>query len=172
MKARCVRSRSLTYPRPTHTPEKAISPGAPSGTGERCPPTDHERGNKLPERDVEALRCGLSHHMALADSQVMDLRAEVVEEARVLAHHALGLTGGAGGEVDVGELARSNLDTEIVVGMALFVGGVEAERLDSAQKLERVVERPRAAALRQHEPAAGPGEHPRDAVRREMGLDR
>ena len=34
-----VRSGSLTYPRPTQTPEKTISPGAPSGTGDRCSST-------------------------------------------------------------------------------------------------------------------------------------
>ena len=34
-----VRSGSLTYPRPTQTPEKAITPGAPSGTGDRCSST-------------------------------------------------------------------------------------------------------------------------------------
>jgi len=33
MKASRVRSGSLTYPRPTQTPEKAIRPAAPSGTG-------------------------------------------------------------------------------------------------------------------------------------------
>jgi hypothetical protein len=34
-----VRSGSLTYPRPTQTPEKTISPGAPRGTGDRCSST-------------------------------------------------------------------------------------------------------------------------------------
>ena len=70
------------------------------------PPADEERGDQLPQRDVEALGCGLGDHLPLADLQVVDLGVEVVEHARVLAHRALGLTGGAGGEVDVGELVR------------------------------------------------------------------
>src|SRR5262245_18011129 len=36
-----VRSGSLTYPRPTQTPEKTISPGAPSGTSDRCSSTTY-----------------------------------------------------------------------------------------------------------------------------------
>jgi len=90
----------------------------------------------------------------------------------MLAHHALGLTGGAGGEVDVGELVGVDADTQIAVGMVFLVDGIEVEPLDSGQRLERTVERRRAAAFGQHEPAAGPGEHPRDAIGREMGLDR
>src|SRR3989449_4917666 len=98
----------------------------------------------------------------------MDLGAEVVEHARVLAHRALGLTGGAGGEVDVGELVGRDVDAEIAVGMVLLVGRVDEERLDSGQRVERVVERSGAAAFGQHEPAGGAGERPRDAIGREM----
>src|SRR5207253_2639420 len=187
MNARRVRSGSLTYPRPTHTPEKTSSPGAPSGTGDRHEPqvgqlarvlleigqydlevrrydlkdgdpaldnlvdeafgvqdrllpdhqglpADQERGNQLPQRDVEALGCGLGDHLPLADPQVMDLGVEMVEHARVFAHRPLGLTGGAGGEVDVGELVRRDVDAEIAVSMVLLVGRVDEERLDSGQR--------------------------------------
>jgi hypothetical protein len=65
---------------------------------------DQQRRDELPERDVEALRGGLGDGLALADLQVGDLGLEVVEHPGVLAHGALGLAGGAGGEVDVGEL--------------------------------------------------------------------
>src|SRR5918992_821671 len=43
MNAARVRSGSFTYPRPTQTPEKTISPGAPSGTGTRCSSTTYTR---------------------------------------------------------------------------------------------------------------------------------
>ena len=85
------------------------------------PPADQQRGHQLPQRDVEALRRGLGDHLPLADPQVVDLGEEVVEHARVLAHRALGLTGGAGREVDVGELVRRDVDAEITVGMVLRV---------------------------------------------------
>ena len=45
-----------------------------------------------------------------SDLEVVDLREQVVEQARVLTHRPLGLTGGAGGEVDVGELVGARLD--------------------------------------------------------------
>ena len=89
----------------------------------------------------------------------------------MLAHRALGLPGGAGGEVDVGELVGSDVNSEIALGMALLVCRVDEERLDSGQRLERLIEHGGAAPLAEHEPAAGPGKRPRDAVGREMRLD-
>ena len=68
-------------------------------------PADQERGYQLPHRDVEALGRGLRDHLPRADLQVFDLGVQVVEHARVLAHRALRLTGGAAREVDVGELS-------------------------------------------------------------------
>ena len=43
------------------------------------PPADEERGNQLPQRDVEALRRRLGHHVPLADPEIVDLGEEVVE---------------------------------------------------------------------------------------------
>ena len=86
------------------------------------PAADQQRGDQLPQRDVEALRRGLGDHLPLADLQVVDLGVEVVEHARVLAHRALGLAGGAGGEVDVGELVGRDGDAEVAVGVVLLVG--------------------------------------------------
>ena len=60
----------------------------------------------------------------------MDLCEEMIEHPRVLAHRALRLTGGTGGEVDVRELVGRDLDAEIVVGMPLLVRRVDQEHLD------------------------------------------
>ena len=111
-------------------------------------PAHQERGNQLPERDVEALGRGLGDHLPLADLQVVDLGVEVIQHPRVLAHRALRLTRGAGGEVDVGELVGRDLDAEIGLGMALAVGGIDEERLDSGQRVERPAEVGGTAALR------------------------
>ena len=89
----------------------------------------------------------------------------------MLAHRALGLTGGAGGEVDVGELVRRDANAEITLGMVLLVGRVDEERLDSGQRVQGLVERGGAAGFGQHEPAPGTGERGRDAIGREMRLD-
>ena len=67
-------------------------------------PTDQQRGDKLPERDVEALRCDLSNDLTIADRQIVDFGIKVVDHARVFAHCAFGFAGRAGGEVDVGKL--------------------------------------------------------------------
>src|SRR5207249_10986859 len=86
------------------------------------PPTDQKRGNQLPQRDVEALGRRLSHYVPLADPEIVNLGEEMVEHARVLAHRALGLTGGTGGKVDVRELVRRDVDAGIsAAGMGLFV---------------------------------------------------
>src|SRR5438067_8709863 len=89
----------------------------------------------------------------------------------MLAHRALGLAGGPRGEVDVRELPGRDVNSEIVLGMALLVYRANKERLDSGQRRERLIERGGAAALGQHEPAAGAGERPRNAIGREMRLD-
>src|SRR5262245_64176763 len=101
----------------------------------------------------------------------MNFGPEVVEHARVLAHRTLGLTGGPGGEVDVGELVRRDVDPEIAVGMVLLVSCVDEECLNSGLRVDRLVERSSAATFGQHQPATGAGEHPRDALGREMRLD-
>src|SRR5437899_539739 len=117
------------YPRPTHTPEKTISPGAP---------TDQKRGNQLPQRNVEALRRRLGHHSSFADLQIVDFGEEVVEQSGVLAHRALRLTGGTGGEVDVRELVGRDVQAEIAGRMALLVCRGDEERLNSGQRLKAI----------------------------------
>src|SRR6266496_2867618 len=67
-------------------------------------PTDQKRGNQLPQRNVEALRRRLGHYSSFTDLQIVDFGEEVIEQSGVLAHRALGLTGGTGGEVDIREL--------------------------------------------------------------------
>ena len=42
---------------------------------EQRPPADEERGQQLPQRDVEALGRRLGHHVPLADLQIVDLGA-------------------------------------------------------------------------------------------------
>src|SRR5204862_2808735 len=79
-------------------------------------PTDQKRGNQLPQRNVEALRRRLGHHSSFADLQIANFGEEVVEQSGVLAHRALRLTGGTGGEVDVRELVGSDVDPELAVG--------------------------------------------------------
>src|SRR5207244_11478564 len=81
-------------------------------------PTDQKRGNQLPQRNVEALRRRLGHHTSFADLQIVDFGEEVVEQSGMLAHRALRLTGGTGGEVDVRELVRGDVDPEIAGRMA------------------------------------------------------
>src|SRR2546422_4558005 len=76
-----------------------------------------------------------------------DLCQEMIEHPRVLAHRALRLTGGTGGEVDVRELVGRDVDAEIVVGMPLLVRRVDQEHLDFRERLERAVEHRRAAAF-------------------------
>src|SRR6266478_3089483 len=112
-------------------------------------PTDQKRGNQLPQRNVEALRRRLGHHTSFADLQIVDFGEEVVEQSGVLAHHALRLTGGAGGEVDVRELVGRDVDVEIAVGMPLLVRRVDQEHLDFRARLQRVGERRRAATFGQ-----------------------
>ena len=41
---------------------------------------DQERGEQLPERDVEALRRGLGDDRPRADFEVVDLREKVIEQ--------------------------------------------------------------------------------------------
>src|SRR2546427_181936 len=134
-------------------------------------PTDQKRGNQLPQRNVEALRRRLGHHSSFADLQIVNFGEEVVEQSGVLAHRALRLTGGTGGEVDVRELVGSDVDPEIAVGMALLVCRGDEERLDSGERVERRIEHGGAAALGEYEPAARPGKRPGDALGREMRLD-
>src|SRR6266498_2832971 len=94
-------------------------------------PTDQKRGNQLPQRNVEALRRRLGHYGSFADLQIVNFGEKVVEQSGVLAHRALRLTGGTGGEVDVRELVGSDVDPEIAVGMALLVCRGDEELLDS-----------------------------------------
>ncbi len=94
-------------------------------------PTDQKRGNQLPQRNVEALRRRLGHHGSFADLQIVDFGEEVVEQSGVLAHRALRLTGGTGGEVDVRELVGRDVQAEIAGRMALRVCLVDEERLNS-----------------------------------------
>src|SRR5204863_373921 len=129
------------------------------------------RGQQLPQRDVKALGRRLSYDVPLADLQIVDLGKEVVERAGLLAHRALGLSGGTGGEIDVRELLGPNVHSRIAVGVALRACRVDEERLDSGQRLQRPIEHGAAAALGEHEPASGPGKHPGDSLGREMRLE-
>src|SRR5204863_9908830 len=90
--------------------------------------TDEQSRNQLPQRDIEALRCGLGHHGCFGDLQIVDLGEEVVQESEVLTHRTLRLAGGSGGEVDVGELVARDRDVQVSVGMALGVRRVDEER--------------------------------------------
>src|SRR2546425_9023616 len=96
-------------------------------------PTDQKRGNQLPQSNVEALRRRLGHHSSFADLQIVNFGEEVVEQSGVLAHRALRLTGGTGGEVDVRELVGRDVQAEIARRMALLVCRVNEELLDSGE---------------------------------------
>src|SRR2546422_5575698 len=119
-------------------------------------PTDQKRGNQLPQRNVEALRRRLGHHSSFADLQIVDFGDEVVEQSGVLAHRALRLTGGTGGEVDVRELVGRDVQAEITGRVAPPVCRVQEELLDSGERVERLIEHGGAAALGEYEPAACP----------------
>src|SRR5437667_3833421 len=110
-------------------------------------PTDQKRRNQLPQRNVEALRRRLGHHSSFADLQIVNFGEEVVEQSGVLAHRALRLTGGTGGEVDVRELVVRDIQAEIAGRMALLVGRVNQELLDSGERVERLIEHGGATAL-------------------------
>src|SRR5437867_4436494 len=133
--------------------------------------TDQKRGNQLPQGNVEALRRRLGHHSSFADLQVVNLGEEVIEQSGVLAHRALRLTGGTGGEVDVRELVGRDVQAQIAGRMALLVCRVDEELLDSGQRVEGRIEHGGATALGEYEPAACPGKRPGDALGREMRLD-
>ncbi len=90
----------------------------------------------------------------------------------MLAHGALGLPGGPGGEVDVGQLAQPDLDAEVTAVVAFGVGGAGEHRLDPGQRAQRGLQRGGAAQLGQHQAAAGPAQRGRDAVGWEVRLDR
>lgn len=135
-------------------------------------PADQQRGDQLPQGDVEALRRDLRHHRLLGDAEVVDLGVEMVDHPGVLAHRALRLAGGARGEVDVGELAGFDGDAEIVFGMVLLVRGVHEQRAHAGQRFDRLAQGRRAAGFGQHQFAVGPAQRGRDAVGREMRLDR
>ncbi len=64
--------------------------------------------------------------MALPDSQVLDLREEVIEHPRVLHHRALGLARGTGGEDDVREIVGADPYTGVGLVVVLL-----AERDDA-----------------------------------------
>src|SRR5881409_1067468 len=134
-------------------------------------PTDQKRGNQLPQRNVEALRRRLGHHCSFADLQIVNFGEEVVEKSGVLAHRALRLTGGTGGEVDVRELVGRDVHTEIVGRMPLIVCGVDQELLDSGDRIERLIEYGRATAFGEYESTACPGKRPGNALGREVRLD-
>src|SRR2546425_1891558 len=65
----------------------------------------------------------------------------------MLAHRALGLPGGARGEVDVGELVGHHINSEIALGIPSLVCQFDEERLDPGQRLDRLIEHARAAPL-------------------------
>ena len=134
-------------------------------------PARQQRGHQLPQRDVEALRGDLGDHPSLADLQVVDLGVQVVDQAGVLAHRALGLAGGAGGEVDIGELIGRDDHAEVAAGVVLLVGRPDEQHLDSRPGIEGLAQRGGAARLGQDQLAPGPGQHGADAVGREMRLD-
>src|SRR5438093_9121243 len=134
-------------------------------------PTDQQHGNQLPQRNVEALRRRLGHHSSFADLQIVNFGEEVVEQSGVLAHRALRLTGGTGGEVDVRELVGCDVQAEIAGRMALLVCRVDEELLDSGERVERLIEHGGATAFGKYESAACTGKRPSDALGREMRLD-
>ena len=138
---------------------------------EQRPSANQDGRQQLPQRNVEALRRRLGHRVPRADLQVVDLGEEVVQETRVLAHCALRLSGGAGGEVDVRELFGRDFNSEIALGMAPVVCRFDKECLNSGQRCESLTKRGGAAAFSEHEPTVGPGKCPGDAVGREMRLD-
>src|SRR3712207_7472632 len=55
----------------------------------------------------------------------------------VLAHRALGLTGGTGREVDVGQLVGAHLHAGAGGGVALGRGAADGQRLHPGQLLDR-----------------------------------
>ncbi|CAK7282745.1 hypothetical protein SGPA1_20720 [Streptomyces misionensis JCM 4497] len=133
---------------------------------------DQQRGHQLPQGDVEALGRGLRHHRALADPQVVDLGEEVVEQARVLAHRPLGLAGGAGGEVDVRQLAGVHRHPRVVLGVRLRVRLRHQQPPRARDRGQRLVQGAGAAGLGEHQPAARARQRRRDAACREVRLDR
>src|SRR5947209_387097 len=102
------------------------------------------------------MRRRLGHHSSSDDLQIGDFSEEVVEQSGVLAHRALRLTGGSGGEVDVRELVGRDVQAEIAGRMALLVCRVDEELLDSGERVERRIEHGGATALGEYEPAACP----------------
>ncbi len=136
------------------------------------PAADQQRRDQLPQRDVEALRRRLRHDHALADAEVVDLGVEMVEHARVLAHRPLGLAGGAGGEVDVGEPAGVDRGAEVAVVVRFRVRRVDQQLLASGQTVQRLVEGVGAAGFGQDQPAPRPRQRCRDTAGREVRLDR
>ena len=96
----------------------------------------------------------------------------MIQQAGVLTHRTLRLTSGTGGEIDVGQLIRRDHDAEIAVGMILPVARLDEKRLNLGQRLQGLVQGGGAAGFGQHQTAAGPGEHRRNPIGREMRLDR
>ncbi len=135
------------------------------------PPACQQPGEQLPQRDVEALRGRLRHHGALAYAQIVDLGVQVVEQAGVLAQRALRLSGGAGGEEDVREPVRRDVQAE-VRSVAGPVGEVRDEQPPgSGERGERPVQPSGAAGCGEHVRAVGAGEHRADAAGRVMRVD-
>ena len=101
---------------------------------------EQRRGEELPDRDVEALRGGLGDHVVLVQFQVRDLAQLVVEHARLLHHHALRQSGGAGGVDHVGEVLRPAVDLRIVLGALALLDLVphqQARPVDAAEFVEQ-----------------------------------
>ena len=96
----------------------------------------------------------------------------MIDHADVLTHRTLRLTGRTGGEIDIGELVRGDIDAEIAVGMVLLVRRFDEQRLDVGQRREGLVQGGSAGGFGQHETAAGAGQHRRNPISREMRLDR
>ncbi len=96
----------------------------------------------------------------------------MIHHAGVLTHRTLRLTSRTRSEIDVGQLIRRNHHAEIRLSLILPITRLNEQRLDPRQRLQGRVQGGGAGRFGQHQPAAGPGKHGRNPIRREMRLDR
>ena len=72
-------------------------------------PAGDERGQALPDDDVERLGAVLGEAVVVAQTEVRDLPQDMVDHPPMRDHHPLGIACGAGGEHHVGEVFTPDL---------------------------------------------------------------
>ncbi|MCY1419690.1 hypothetical protein D9M71_352830 [compost metagenome] len=76
--------------------------------------TEQRRGEELPDRDVEALGCGLGDYVGFAQGQVRYLAQLVVKHTALLDHDSFWQAGGAGGVNHIGQVVRPAVNARVV----------------------------------------------------------